>query len=216
MSREENIYRYRAKQKKVDTSLKNVYVLTSAFVDGDNIIPVKLEVKEFSDKENTLYVAIALESIKKNEIVKQEVATNGVARQYSPSFTISIAEYFQKINPLDESFVKYIPRQFLEIGIEGEGDSRTDRDGDQRTGTFEEDFSNVRYALPNDPENSDGSSAPFDAEAVIARGVPRTSGRMNITVGELARMEANYTKQKVYSKKDALSVVKMPPPHVFL
>ena len=93
------------------------------------------------------------------------------------------------------------------IGSEGEGDSRTDRDGDQRTGTFEEDFSNVRYALPNDPENSDGSSAPFDAEAVIARGVPRTSGRMNITVGELARMEANYTKQKVYSKKDALSVV---------
>ena len=73
----------------------------------------------------------------------------------------------------------------------------------------------IRFALPNDPENPDGSSAPFDAEAVIARGVPRTSGRMNITVGELVRMEANYTKQKVYSKKDALSVVKMPPPHVF-
>ena len=50
---------------KADPSLKNVYVLASAFVDGENIIPVKLEVKEFSDKENTLYVAIALESIKK-------------------------------------------------------------------------------------------------------------------------------------------------------
>lgn len=99
---------------KVDTSLKNVYVLASAFVDGENIIPVKLEVKEFSDKENTLYVAIALESIKKNEIVKQEVATNGVARQYSPSFTISIADFLRKINPSDESFYKYIPKRLLE------------------------------------------------------------------------------------------------------
>ena len=79
---------------KSDNSLENVYVLASAFVDGDNIVPVKLEIKKFSDKENTLYVAIALESIKTDGIVKQEVAKNGVARQYSPSFTISIAENF--------------------------------------------------------------------------------------------------------------------------
>ena len=51
-------------------TLDNVYVLASAFLDGESIVPVKLEIKEFSDKENTLYVAIALESIKKNEIVK--------------------------------------------------------------------------------------------------------------------------------------------------
>lgn len=106
---------------KVDTSLKNVYVLASAFVDGENIIPVKLEVKEFSDKENTLYVAIALESIKKNEIVKQEVATNGVAQQYSPSFNISIADFLRKINPSDESFYKYIPKKLLETSKDGNG-----------------------------------------------------------------------------------------------
>ena len=97
---------------KADSALKNVYVLASAFVDGENIIPVKLEVKEFSDKENTLHVAIALESIKKDGIVKQEVAKDGVARQYSPPSDISISEYFQKINPSDESFYKYIPVQF--------------------------------------------------------------------------------------------------------
>ena len=50
---------------KTDENLNNVFVLLSAFVDGDKIVPVKLEVKEFLDKENTLHVAIALESIKK-------------------------------------------------------------------------------------------------------------------------------------------------------
>ena len=36
---------------KPDKSLKNVYVFASAFIDGETIIPVKLEVKEFSDKK---------------------------------------------------------------------------------------------------------------------------------------------------------------------
>ena len=55
---------------------------------------------QFSDKENTLYVAIALESIKMNEIVKQEVAKNGVARQYSPSFTISITDFLHIVKDI--------------------------------------------------------------------------------------------------------------------
>lgn len=100
---------------KVDNTLNNVYVLTSAFVDGENIIPVKLEVKEFSDnKKNTLHVAIALEGIKIDGIVKQGDARNGVAQQYSPPSDISISQFFKKINPSDESFTKYIPKQFLE------------------------------------------------------------------------------------------------------
>ena len=98
---------------KADNTLENVYVLASAFVDGENILPVKLEIKKFSDKENTLYVAIALENIKKDEIVKQEVATDGVAQQYSPSSNISIAQFFKKINTKDESFLKYVPDGFL-------------------------------------------------------------------------------------------------------
>ena len=55
---------------------------------------------QFSDKENTLYVAIALESIKMNEIVKQEVAQNGVARQYSPSSTISITDFLHIVKDI--------------------------------------------------------------------------------------------------------------------
>ena len=89
--------------------MDNVYVLASAFLDGESIVPVKLEIKEFPDKENTLYVAIALESIKKNQIVKQEVAEKGVAQQYSPSFNISIAKFFGKINPNDSAHRVLLP-----------------------------------------------------------------------------------------------------------
>ena len=98
---------------KVDPTLKDTYVLVSAFEDGENIVPVKLEIKEFSDKKNALYVAIALEGIKKDEVIKQGNTENGVT-QSSRSSTISLADLFEKINPGDESFLKYVPRQFLE------------------------------------------------------------------------------------------------------
>ena len=98
---------------KVDPTLNNVYVLTSAFEDGDNIIPVKLEIKEFKDKGNTLYVAIALNSIKKGEIATVGASKTDVA-QTAPSPTIRLADLFAKINPKDTSFLKYVPKQFLE------------------------------------------------------------------------------------------------------
>ena len=97
---------------KPDPTLKSVYVLVSAFEDGSNIVPVKLEIKEFVDKDNTLYVAIALESIKKDEVVKQGNTENGVT-QNSRSSIIKIADLFSKINPSDTSFLKYVPTQFL-------------------------------------------------------------------------------------------------------
>ena len=40
-----------------------------AFNDGKEVIPVKLEVKEFSDKENTLYVTVTANGIKKAEVL---------------------------------------------------------------------------------------------------------------------------------------------------
>ena len=104
---------------KPDPTLKSVYVLVSAFEDGSNIVPVKLEIKEFVDKDNTLYVAIALESIKKDEVVKQGNTENGVT-QNSRSSIIKIADLFSKINPSDTSFLKYVPTQFLSHSDEAE------------------------------------------------------------------------------------------------
>lgn len=75
----------------------------------------------------------------------------------------------------------------------------------------------IRHALPDEDldalfDDDAGTSnsaqdANFDAEAIVARGMPRTAGKSSLTVGELRKIIANNTKQKVYSKKDALSVV---------
>ena len=97
---------------KIDPTLNNVFVLMSAYQDGDFIIPVKLEVKQFKDKQNTLYVAISLEKIKKTEVSGQGNTENGVT-QNSRSVNISIARIFEKINPSDKNFIKYIPDGFL-------------------------------------------------------------------------------------------------------
>ena len=98
---------------KPDPTLNNVFVLMSAYQDGDFIVPVKLEVKQFKDKQNTLYVAISLEKIKMTEVLKQGNTGNGVT-QNSRSVDISIAQIFAKINPSDRNFLKYIPDGFLD------------------------------------------------------------------------------------------------------
>lgn len=96
-----------------DPSLKKMYVFVSAFSDGDDVIPVKLEVKEFSDKNNALYVIITLGSIKKDEVIMEGDTENGVT-QATRSSIISISQFLSKINPKDESFIKYIPDRFLD------------------------------------------------------------------------------------------------------
>ena len=98
---------------KTDETLEAVYVLVSAFEDGDRVVPVKLEIKEFSDKENTLYVAISLESIKRDEVVAQAGVVSDVATN-ARSSEIILSDFFAKINPTDTSFLKYVPVQFFE------------------------------------------------------------------------------------------------------
>ena len=61
---------------KPDPSLNNMYVLVSSFRDGGLITPVKLEIKEFNDKANSLYVAIALESFPADNVTEKEQDRN--------------------------------------------------------------------------------------------------------------------------------------------
>ncbi|MBE6598557.1 MAG: hypothetical protein E7638_03845 [Ruminococcaceae bacterium] len=100
---------------KTDSALKNMYVLVGAFRDGDSIVPVKLEVKEFNDSNinNTLYVSVALEAIEKDRI---ETAPSLDENQNyaAPLSTISIADLFANVNTSDGSFLKYIPDGFLD------------------------------------------------------------------------------------------------------
>lgn len=179
---------------KYDPTLKNVYVLVSAFEDGSNIVPVKLEIKEFVDKDNTLYVAIALESIKKDEVVKQGNTKNGVT-QNSRSSIINIADLFSKINPTDISFLKYIPTQFLLQTDEADQNQ-------QRTDTLtDRDILGIA--------EQQGITKQLSAGQVSAL---QAFNRKNTEVGELLRQKAQQEmilrKQQAAAKPDKQEIIK--------
>ena len=203
---------------KKDNTLKNMYVLASAFVDGDYIVPVKLEIKEFSDKPSSLYVAIALErisleTIKKDGVVVQEVADSSVAQQVTRPSNISIAEYFKNINPKDESFYKYIPKPFLNGDIDTDERKSVKRsynpfeDIDDEGNKFVEgedengvkilfsmpDFDNPAYEYGHIPDEEPDILETY--KAVVS----------SSTEADLRKRLADATKMKVYARKEAKS-----------
>lgn len=58
----------------------------------------------------------------------------------------------------------------------------------------------------NKKSESDGK---LDLEKTVARGLPFKSGKSSLTVGEIKKLVANSTREKVYSKADALKVVNL-------
>lgn len=192
---------------KYDPTLENMYVLVSAYQDGEHIIPVKLEVKEFNDKQNTLYVAISLEKIKKTEVSEQGTTDNGVA-QGSRSVNISISQLFKKINPSDKSFLKYVPKDFL--------DKQNDADV---TATKK-----IKYDLADDIHNENGEVKDEFFETAVLRslGVQNSgaseaesslkakSNKMRGMLEKMARESAKAAKDaraEVFAKEDVALAV---------
>ena len=71
--------------RKENPDLKQVYVLVSAYKDGKNIVPVELEVKEFRQRESSLYMTVVLTKI------DLEVVDTGV-----PSITGDVPYLFSR------------------------------------------------------------------------------------------------------------------------
>ena len=85
--------------------------MVSAF-ETNGIAPVQLEVKEFIEKDNSLYVAVALHKVKDAVLATENVSTETPARAVRIS-TISLRDLFANINPADGEFLKYVPDGFL-------------------------------------------------------------------------------------------------------
>jgi len=103
------IERHSDKSGKPNTRLKQVYVLLGAIQKNGVTIPVQLEIKESIDKDNQLYLAVAIKKSGVNVTAATEVASVTI-----PDFsTISIHELIEKINPDAKDFLKYIPDEFL-------------------------------------------------------------------------------------------------------
>lgn len=86
-----------------DITLDRIYVLLSAFRDDNYIYPVELIIKKFIDKNNTIYLAIAMEEIKKTQFQ----LPNGSIHWD----TVSVSKLIRYVN--DGEFLKYVPDLML-------------------------------------------------------------------------------------------------------
>lgn len=94
-----------------DKTLLQTDVLLSAFADENGIVPVRLTVKEFKDKENSLYALITLEKIE-TEIVGRGESLATTPTPY-PVSEMSIPDIVSKIKPTDGKILKYLPDKLL-------------------------------------------------------------------------------------------------------
>ena len=95
--------------------LTQMYVLASAFKTEDGVIPVLMEVKEFSNgTRSSLHLTISLNAIAEADIVAYVHAPEEGTMSYTPSASeYRIADIFKNVNIKDGELLKYIPDRFL-------------------------------------------------------------------------------------------------------
>ncbi len=186
---------------KTNPTLKNVYVLCSAFDNGNLIIPVKLEVKEFSDKPNRLYVAVSLDGIEKDRVVGMGVPNNRSHVRTSPVSDISISELFSNVNTKDGNFLKYLPNQFLSAAQVEAKNKVLSKDGIDPQSDLEK--SNVPLKL----QTAEHQSIMAEIEQVFGKGskdyIERfladvNGGIKNNEIVFAQKMLSNFKKAKVF------------------
>lgn len=102
------------KNYKGNENLKKTYVLISAFSDKSNVVPVQLEVKNFENQPNGLYLNVVLSKIKKSAVMTESLL--GSTTDSTPLVAdsdISLSQLFSNVNPSDKRFLKYVPDNFL-------------------------------------------------------------------------------------------------------
>ena len=93
--------------------LKQTYVLTSAYRDGNSIVPVQLEVKEFHDTGAKLYLDVVLTKIEAEVLGTTSASNAGGPLSLLSASAISLRQLFENVNPADGRFLKYVPDGFL-------------------------------------------------------------------------------------------------------
>ena len=93
-------------------NLEAVFVLVSAFKDGDYVIPVQLEIKKSSDVGGRLYLTVAMTKIEAS-VLEGTIDENQAFPLIPASTTYNLADIFREINPKDGHFLKYLPDGFL-------------------------------------------------------------------------------------------------------
>ena len=94
--------------------LKQTYVLLGAVRDGDMIIPVQMEVKEFYKNDGGLYMTVALTKINGSEVISDPTPGEaGAADRLFSDPKYSIRKIIESVKTEDGRFLKYAPDGFL-------------------------------------------------------------------------------------------------------
>ena len=96
-----------------DTALQNMYVLASAFKDGDRIIPVQLEIKNYNDRANKLYLTVTIDENQRNNDVSTSLGQNQLHNGITVPSDISISDLVKSVNASNGKFLKYFPDSML-------------------------------------------------------------------------------------------------------
>ncbi len=91
------------KNYKGNKNLKKTYVLISAFSDKSNVVPVQLEVKNFENQPNGLYLNVVLSKIKESAVITESLL--GSMTDSTPlvaDSNISLSQLFSNVNPADK------------------------------------------------------------------------------------------------------------------
>ncbi len=84
--------------------------MVGGYIDGDLFVPVRFGIKQ-SNNQNTLYVIIDEEGIKKTKVIKS-VLTDKLRSTDSRLVCVSIADVLRNVNNKD--FLRFVPNGLLE------------------------------------------------------------------------------------------------------
>jgi len=103
-------YRYTYRE---DLTLINGYTLMGAFSDDGRIVPVKLTVKEYYDRNNKLHLAVTVENKIETEINTEARANKEPSLSATSVSNVSITDILKTVNPEEIDFLKYFPDELL-------------------------------------------------------------------------------------------------------
>ncbi len=82
--------------------------------DGESIIPIQMEVKEFKNANGGLYMTVAMTKIKESDVVKKlQAGESAAATSLLSDSSISIQDILRNVKAEDGRFLKYAPDGFL-------------------------------------------------------------------------------------------------------
>ena len=110
---EEHSKRYEYEEKA--PQIKSTYVLIGAYEDGDYNIPVKIDVRTFTDSTKpTARLSVLSSKIKKADIKMNKSSADTANDSFTPSTSkLHITELIRNVNENDVDLLKYIPDSLL-------------------------------------------------------------------------------------------------------